>query len=170
MDYFTLFSLPKQFSVDNDALTRRYFIMQQQFHPDRAASLPEAQRIASLQQSMQLNDAYHILKSPLKRAEYLLQLSGIKVGTEQDTVKPEQALLVEAMENREQLMEAGTIDAIQAVEIAATVQKDAAVTQFEAYYQASNFAAAAQAALRWRYALKLLEEAKTKRSRITPNI
>jgi molecular chaperone HscB len=165
MDYFTLFSLPPQFSLDVPDLTRRYFTLQQQFHPDRFAHQPEAERVAALQKSMELNEAYATLKSPLKRAEYLLRLVDITVGTEKDSVKPEHALLLENLENREQLMEAKGLEEIKRLELLAEAQKKDALEQFDCYYRNNEFNPAAQQVIRARYALKFAEEAKAKRMR-----
>ena len=66
---------------------------------------------------MQLNQAWKTLRDPVRRAEYLLSLAGIDVGTEEGTQRRAadgskqklpvpQALLMEVMELREGLMEA----------------------------------------------------------------
>ena len=50
---------------------------------------------------MDINAAYETLKNPLKRAQYLLFLQGIIVGTDKDSIKPSPDLLMEIMELRE---------------------------------------------------------------------
>ena len=75
--------------------------LSRKWHPDRFAKADPRARRASLQRSVQLNEAWRVLKDPFKRAEYLLSLSGISLGKE---VPP--ALLMETLELREELAEA----------------------------------------------------------------
>lgn len=101
-DYFFLLGLKPAFDLDLKQLEAAYFHAQQQHHPDRAAGKPASERQAALMLSADVNQAYNILKDPLSRAQYLLSLQGILVGTEKDTIKPSSEVLVEAMELREQ--------------------------------------------------------------------
>ncbi len=102
MDYFTLFGLPASYQVDGTQLTTRYQELQRQFHPDRFASQPERERLASLQQAATINDAYQTLKHPLKRAEYMLSLQGFDLSNEQHTMR-DTAFLMGQLELREEL-------------------------------------------------------------------
>ncbi|GKX55161.1 co-chaperone protein HscB [Leminorella grimontii] len=104
MDYFTLFNLPVRFDVDTQALSSRYQELQRQYHPDRFASAPENERLASVSHAATVNDAYQTLKDPLRRAEYLLLLNGIDVKNEQQTMH-DTAFLMEQLELREELDE-----------------------------------------------------------------
>ena len=67
LNYFELFELPVQYSIDNNELTIRYLKKQREFHPDNSGSD---------YCSVTLNTAYSTLKNPLQRAEYVLSLSG----------------------------------------------------------------------------------------------
>ena len=102
---FEIFSITPTFDIDLVKLEAEYFKAQRLFHPDRFVGEPSAEKMAALQKSMDINQAYEILKNPLKRAQHLLQLQGIIVGTDADSVKPSPALLMEIMEMREQLEE-----------------------------------------------------------------
>lgn len=102
MDYFTLFGLPVHHEVDGSLLLSRYQELQRQFHPDRFASRPERERLLAVQQAATVNDAYHQLKHPLKRAEYMLSLHGFDLRNEQHTLR-DTAFLMEQLELREQL-------------------------------------------------------------------
>ncbi|WP_156293390.1 co-chaperone HscB [Serratia oryzae] len=102
MDYFTLFGLPVRYSVDGSLLTSRYQDLQRQFHPDRNALQPERERLMALQQAATINEAYHSLKHPLKRAEYMLSLHGFDLRNEQHTMR-DTAFLMEQLELREEL-------------------------------------------------------------------
>ena len=104
-DYFTLLGLPQQFEVTTAALDERFRQLQREVHPDRFAAADDAARRASMMLATQINAAYQTLRSPLKRAIYLLELSGVDVGAESNTsMSPE--FLMSQMMWREQVADA----------------------------------------------------------------
>jgi molecular chaperone HscB len=83
-DYFVFFGLPRKLVIDPRDLERRFRQLSRQFHPDFFHNAPPAERLASLERSSYLNDAYRVLRSPSARIEYLLSLEGfppLKVDT-----------------------------------------------------------------------------------------
>ncbi|MDP1974895.1 MAG: Fe-S protein assembly co-chaperone HscB [Alphaproteobacteria bacterium] len=72
IDYFSLLDLPRSFDVDIDALEKAYIANQQKYHPDTQQGLNACQKLKLMQQSVLINEAYQILKNPLKRAAYIL--------------------------------------------------------------------------------------------------
>ncbi|WP_416305402.1 co-chaperone HscB [Neptunicella sp. SCSIO 80796] len=102
MNHFELFNLPEQFELDLAQLSASYQKLQQLTHPDRFATASDQQRLLSVQKNAQLNDAYQALKSPLLRAEYLLELRGIDLKHETSTMQ-DGMFLMQQMEWREQL-------------------------------------------------------------------
>ena len=104
-DFFTLLGLPKQFGLNQAALDSRFRELQREVHPDRFAAADDAARRASMMLATQINEAYQTLRSPLKRATYLLNLAGLDVGAESNTaMSPE--FLMRQMVWREQLDDA----------------------------------------------------------------
>jgi molecular chaperone HscB len=103
--YFELFGQPARFAVDTGALEARYRELQREVHPDRFATAPQAEQRVSLQLATRVNEAYQTLKSPLKRAEYLLLLNGVDAQFETNTSMPPE-FLVGQLELREALEEA----------------------------------------------------------------
>ena len=101
-NYFELFGLSESFTIDQQSLVTSYQQLQQQFHPDKFASRPDAERRWSLQAASVVNDAYQTLRSDLGRAGYLLQLHGIQLDEETDT-QMDPMFLMEQMELREAL-------------------------------------------------------------------
>ena len=87
-NHFELFGLPARFELDGAALDQTYRALQSQVHPDRFANLSQAEQRASMQWSTRINEAYQTLRSPLKRAQYVLQLQGIDALAEQNTSMP----------------------------------------------------------------------------------
>lgn len=104
-NYFELFGLPVQFDLDLADLLTRYRELQRQVHPDRFTSAPAEERRLSMQFTTLVNEGYQTLRDPVRRARYLLGLSGAAMNDETDTsMKPE--FLMEQMELREALEEA----------------------------------------------------------------
>jgi molecular chaperone HscB len=105
-NHFELFGVPVQFAVDAAGLDRRYRELQREVHPDRFVTAPDAERRASMQLATRVNEAYQTLRSPLRRAVYILQLRGVDPKFETDTAMPAE-FLMEQMSWRERI-EAGS--------------------------------------------------------------
>ena len=101
-NHFDLFGLPPAFSVEAEALERSYREIQSRVHPGRFAHAGDAERRASLQWTTRVNEAFQVLKNPVKRAKHLLELHGVDVAFETNTAMP-QAFLMRQMELREGL-------------------------------------------------------------------
>ncbi len=157
-DYFALLELPRDYTLDEDALHRAYVQKQREFHPDTIGRSSQEERARAMQMSVEINQAYHTLRNPLRRAEYMLSLHGVRVGDDKAAVKPSQEILLESMETREAVMEAETPDALEALKDKHQREFADCVEQFAAEYPQEVMDAAAQTAIRMRYLEKLLEE------------
>ena len=73
-NYFELFNLPEKFQIDLEMLQENYRAIQKEIHPDRFATSSENEKVQSMIKSTQANDGYQTLKSPIKRAKYILSL------------------------------------------------------------------------------------------------
>ena len=73
-NYFELFNLPEKFQIDLEMLQENYRAIQKEIHPDRFATSSENEKVQSMIMSTQTNDGYETLKSPIKRAKYILSL------------------------------------------------------------------------------------------------
>jgi molecular chaperone HscB len=114
-DYFHVLGIPRAFLVDTTLLEQRYKELAKRLHPDRFARADPQARRASLERSVQLNEAWRCLKDPIRRAEYLLSLHGIDVGeragsgrqsAERATLPVPPVQLMEVLELREALVAA----------------------------------------------------------------
>ena len=106
-NYFELFGLPVDFAVDIERLAAHYRELQKAVHPDRFANASDRDRRLAVQQAALINEAFHTLKTPLKRARYLLQLNGVIFEDEKETTM-DPAFLMEQMELREALADVKT--------------------------------------------------------------
>ena len=114
-NHFELFGLTPAYVLDLDRLDRAYRDVQSKVHPDRFARAGDAERRASMQVATQVNEAYRTLKSPVRRASYLLEMKGVDTGFETNTVMPPE-FLMEQMDLREKLEDARdvtTLDLLQ---------------------------------------------------------
>lgn len=107
-NYFTFFGLPRRLAVDRGDLEKRFRELSRQFHPDYFYNAQRAEKLASLERTSYLNDAYRTLRDPVKRLEYLLSLEGLPPvsqagGGEAPKVPP--ALLEEVFALNEELDE-----------------------------------------------------------------
>lgn len=104
MTHFELFSLVPSVDLDVPALEAQHRKLAMEAHPDRAGTDPHARRLAA-EKSAALNDAIKVLKDPVRRAFYVLELKGVKLDSDQSAAKVKMPMdfLEEIMEQREQL-------------------------------------------------------------------
>ncbi|HEB63672.1 MAG TPA: Fe-S protein assembly co-chaperone HscB [Gammaproteobacteria bacterium] len=110
-NYFELFALPCTFDIDLRVLKECYQLLQKNFHPDRYASKPDHEKRLAMQHATELNDAYSVLKDPVKRGFYLLSLyqSNEQNLSEEVSIK-DPAFLMQQFELREALAAIRTLD------------------------------------------------------------
>ena len=104
MTYFELFDIPVQLKVNTANLSRRFFELSKQFHPDYFATGNKDVQEESLEKSALLNKAWKTFQSPDATIKYVLQEKGLMEEEEKYQLPP--AFLMEVMEINEQLMDA----------------------------------------------------------------
>lgn len=104
-NYFELFGLPAAFDINIAGLTERYRELAREAHPDRFASGSASGRRLAMQMTTLLNEAFRVLKHPIARASYLLELkhATLAPGT---AAAVDPAFLMDQMELRERLDDA----------------------------------------------------------------
>jgi molecular chaperone HscB len=122
INFFTLLQLPEAFVIDLETLHQNYQSIQKDIHPDRFATFDNEAKLESIRKTAQVNDAYQTLKSPIRRAEYLLQLKGINIHDEKYTAVP-QDFLMQQMEWREEL-ETYKLNKVALEKLAQDIQKN----------------------------------------------
>lgn len=122
INFFTLLQLPEAFDIDLETLHQNYQSIQKDIHPDRFATFDDEAKLESIKKTAQVNDAYQTLKSPIRRAEYLLQLKGINIHDEKYTAVP-QDFLMQQMEWREEL-ETHKLNKVALQKLAQDIQKN----------------------------------------------
>src|ERR1700730_2941021 len=103
-DHFSLFGLPRKLWVEMSALEKKFLELSWKLHPDKFVNASPEEQETSLRRSSQLNDAYRVLRDPVSRVEYLLEIEGMrKEGEHKQQAPPE--LLEEVFELNESLDE-----------------------------------------------------------------
>ncbi|EER11185.1 conserved hypothetical protein [Perkinsus marinus ATCC 50983] len=83
-DYFCLLNQPHKYSIDTKGAEKCYRRLQNRLHPDKVAHVDGANAEVAAADSAMVNDAIKTLRSPLKRAEHLLQLeAGVKADDDE---------------------------------------------------------------------------------------
>ena len=156
--HFELFGLAPAFSIEGEALERSYREIQSKVHPDRFAHAGDAERRASLQWTTRVNEAFQILKNPVKRAKHLLELHGVDVAFETNTAMPPE-FLMQQMELRETLEEAKDAASLDALRKNLRTEKSGIVQQIaEAIDQKRDYAGAAGLVRKLQFLDRLDEE------------
>ena len=107
-DCFPVLIVERRFDLDERSLHASYKRLMAEVHPDRhgGASAEQQQRVAD--EAASITDAFGVLQRPHQRAVHLLELLGrpLEEGTGGDVLGT--AFLMEVMEVRESLEDAGT--------------------------------------------------------------
>jgi molecular chaperone HscB len=104
IDHFALFELPRKLWIEMSGLEQKFLQLSWKLHPDNFVNAPAEERESSLKRSSQVNDAYRVLRDPVARVEYLLEIEGArKEGKHKQQAPPE--LLEEVFELNESLDE-----------------------------------------------------------------
>src|SRR6267143_316025 len=154
LDKFALLGLEPSFD-EPQGLDDQFRSLSRKLHPDRFARATPRERRYSLEQTTLLNDAYKTVKDPVRRAEHLLALRGIKV---EPKMSPE--FLEQTLEDREKLLEAKTSgEPLDPLAAAVREKRDRTLSQVrELVENGGDLAQAAELLARMRYYARYLDE------------
>jgi molecular chaperone HscB len=148
-NYFTLFSLPMIFDLDNNEIESRYLQLQKQYHPDIS---PKHKKI-----SEEINVAYGVLSSPVERALYLVKiLYKVNIKDESATFRPDVNIIEQAYEDQELLAKLTTEEEFENYLQEKQKDLDNLCIEFGLKYL-ENSSVAVELALLMRYKQKLIE-------------
>jgi molecular chaperone HscB len=105
MDPFSTLGIDPIYAIDFASVEKRHRELSRALHPDRYASASPTERRTALTKAADVNEAWRIVRDPIRRAEAILALRGVPVGEDKEP-KPDPELLMEMMEAREALAEA----------------------------------------------------------------
>lgn len=164
--FFEVLGLPRRMKQDGAALERSFRDASRHVHPDRFRAKSAIERRLALEQTTVVNEAYQRLKDPRRRAEYLLSLEGIEIGSEEHrTDDPE--LLMEMMELTEAIDSAKSTETVDELAVRLERERSVILGVLEAYFDEGTGEAteAARQLERLRYIARLQERIEGKRER-----
>jgi molecular chaperone HscB len=157
--YFALLGLPERFELDRKEIEHAYLERSKETHPDRFASAPSAERLAAVQRSVALNDAYQTLKKPARRAEYLLAQRGLTIGDNERIADHE--FLMKVLALREELAEqraAGNTTEVARLQQTMKAYHHSLLEDVRMRFAAGDLPAVKQSLIELRYVDRYLEE------------
>jgi molecular chaperone HscB len=104
---FAILGLARSYDLDMAAAEKTHRELSRALHPDRYVDAGASERRAALTRAVEVNEAWRVVRDPIRRAEALLELAGAATG-EEGPSRPETApeFLMEMLEQREALAEA----------------------------------------------------------------
>ena len=123
-------------------LNNEYRKQQSEVHPDRFANAAEPEKLRAVQLSSYLNEAYETIKSPLRRAAYLLSLHDIDVEkVDQNDLSMD--LLLEQIQLREKLddlpKDESALEELDALRVEVGSKLEAQENKFSDYFAAKKY-------------------------------
>jgi molecular chaperone HscB len=123
VDPFDTLGIAPQFDVDLTAVEKRYRELARVLHPDRHLTSSPGERRMALGKAVEVNEAWRLVRDPIRRAEAILRRHGVKIEEGKEP-KAEPAFLMEMMEQREALSEArGANDAARVERLAGEIRE-----------------------------------------------
>lgn len=129
-DDFGLFGIEPRFELQVPLLDDTWRRLQAQVHPDRFVQSDDASARKAMQWSMRINQAYRRLRDPVSRAAYLCELRGVTMEGNRATLPP--AFLMQQMQWREALAQAGSSHEVEALEAEVRTAASSLTTQLRA--------------------------------------
>jgi len=102
-NYFDLFDLPVGLEIDQSALTKKYYALNKEYHPDKFTLSDESTQAHSMSMSTTINEGFKTLKKKQGRIKHILELLDV-APTEGNESMP-QEFLMEMMDVNEAIME-----------------------------------------------------------------
>ncbi len=154
-NYFEIFSIPINFTINLDDLEKKYLNFQKQFHPDKSS-------LDDLSKSIEINEAYKILSDDFLRACYILKLNDIDILHDEKSVKVDFSTLEHVLELQEKIAEIKK-DEIKNLETEINSEIKLLIADAS---KSNNIKEAAQILVKAKYLKKALQDLKNKRQKL----
>ena len=160
MDPFAILGIAPSFDVDLAAVEQTHRELSRALHPDKYVGAGPSERRESLSRAMGVNEAWRIVRDPIRRAEALLAREGVTVA--EDRAPPgDPEFLMEMLEQREALSEAISAKdrgAVAKLAAAVRARADAAERAVGAAFDAKEVEAVAARLGELRFFRRFLDE------------
>jgi len=152
--YFELFGLDPVFDIDPGSLHTEQQRLQATYHPDRFVTASDLDKRISMQVTSWVNQAYEILRDPVKRSRYLLEISGVALPDDSTTTS-DTAFLMEQIELREEVEACrhseDALNRCQQIETRLKGRADELTRDFVALFETMDFDGALQASRKMQF-------------------
>ena len=121
MDVFATLGIAPAFDVDLAAVEKVHRELSRALHPDKYIGASPSERRAALTKAVEVNEAWRVVRDPLKRADALLSLAslaslaGLRSVSEEGAPKADPEFLMDMLEQREALSDAKAAKDLEAV-------------------------------------------------------
>ena len=75
LNYFEIFGIEAQITIDIEHLNKKYLTLQAEFHPDKFVNASNLEKSMATRISTYINDAYNTLSDLVERVDYILQIN-----------------------------------------------------------------------------------------------
>ena len=75
LNYFEIFGIEVQITIDVEHLNKKYLTLQSEFHPDKFVNASNLEKSMATRISTYINDAYNTLSDLVERVDYILQIN-----------------------------------------------------------------------------------------------
>ncbi|VAW90354.1 hypothetical protein MNBD_GAMMA18-2025 [hydrothermal vent metagenome] len=166
-NYFELFQLPVQYTIDKSRLSEAYRELQRVVHPDRFVGASDYERRLAQQKSTLVNDGYQVLRDDLSRAQHLLHLNNVDY---QQHVLSDSGFLMAQIELREELEAIAAskdVDKLSTLFSHIQQQQENAKERLQAHFSSSDhLQSACDEVIKLQFLGKLCEEAEVLEERL----
>ena len=166
LNHFEKFSFTANFDINIDELEHGYLKLQQQFHPDALLYKNQDEQDAAMINSININEAYKILKNPIQRAIYLLKLEGINIDDDNCKIKPIHETLITVLELKEKISESKDIQEIEEIKNYLEEEIAELMQLVKENFAHKNYDLAAQNLIKIKYFDKTIADLKLKKQNI----
>ena len=161
LDYFALFGLGLDFDIDTRKLHSEQQRLQSEFHPDRFVNAREPDKRLSVQHAAWINQAYDTLSNPVKRARYMLEISGVDMSDESKTTA-DTNFLMEQITLREEMDACRTdpnpMDCCEHIAHKLDLKNQQYSTEFKSRFSQGDLETATQSSRKMQFVQRVLEQ------------
>lgn len=83
LNYFEIFDIEVEISINIDQLNKKYFSLQSKFHPDKFADSSNLEKSMATRISTYINDGYNTLSDFVSRVDYILRINDFIIDDNQ---------------------------------------------------------------------------------------
>ncbi len=83
LNYFEIFDIEVEISINIDQLNKKYFSLQSKFHPDKFADSSNLEKSMATRISTYINDGYNTLSDFVSRVDYILKINDFIIDDNQ---------------------------------------------------------------------------------------